>query len=272
MIIDGKAYFRALREALIAARRRVLMIGWDFDFEIEMLPGESDAQENAPDGLPNRIGAFLDALAERHPDLDIYMLQWSGGVLVAPGKVLPSVQVKFLSPEQVHLAFDGRHPVGACHHQKIVAIDDAIAFCGGIDVTEGRWDDRDHRSDNPLRRLANGDIAQPWHDASMVMCGPAAHALSDLARIRWARANDDELADLPQPSAQIWPSSVTPEFSEVTVAIARTEPPERDKPITHEIETLYLDAIAAAKDYIYLESSIFVLIPSQKPWRSACWR
>ncbi len=110
VIIDGKAYFRALREALIAARRRVLMIGWDFDFEIEMLPGESDAQENAPDGLPNRIGAFLDALAERHPDLDIYMLQWSGGVLVAPGKVLPSVQVKFLSPEQVHLAFDGRHP------------------------------------------------------------------------------------------------------------------------------------------------------------------
>ncbi len=257
VIIDGKAYFRALREALIAARRRVLMIGWDFDFEIEMLPGESDAQENAPDGMPNRIGAFLDALAERHPDLDIYMLQWSGGVLVAPGKVLPSVQVKFLSPEQVHLAFDGRHPVGACHHQKIVAIDDAIAFCGGIDVTEGRWDDRDHRSDNPLRRLANGDIAQPWHDASMVMCGPAAHALSDLARIRWARANDDELADLPQPSAQIWPSSVTPEFSEVTVAIARTEPPERDKPITHEIETLYLDAIAAAKDYIYLESQYF---------------
>ena len=257
VLIDGKAYFRALREALIEARHRAFMIGWDFDFDIEMLPGESDPEGIAPDGFPNQVGAFLDALADRRPDLDIYMLQWSGGVLIAPGKVVPSLQVKFLSPEQVHLAFDGRHPVGACHHQKIVAIDDVVAFCGGIDVTDGRWDDAAHRSDNPLRRRADGTIAPPWHDASVILGGAAAKALAELAMIRWQRATGEALDPLPAPCAPIWPASVTRDFSAINVAIARTEPPEKDRAIIAEIETLYLDAIAAARDYIYLESQYF---------------
>ena len=33
-----------------------------------------------------------------------------------------------MSPDQIHLAFDGRHPLGACHHQKIVVIDDRMDF------------------------------------------------------------------------------------------------------------------------------------------------
>lgn len=259
VIIDGKAYFRALREAMSQARHRAFMIGWDFDFEIEMLPGESDDQGNAPDGLPNQAGAFLDALANRTPDLDIYMLQWSGGVLIAPGKILPSLKVKFLSPEQVHLAFDGRHPVGACHHQKIVVIDDVVAFCGGIDVTGGRWDDREHHSENPLRRDRDGTTPPPWHDASVVLDGPAAKALADLARIRWHRANDEDLGDFPAslPVSQIWPCSISPDLTDIHVAIARTEPPTADTPLTNEIEQLYLDAIAAAQHYIYLESQYF---------------
>ena len=257
VIVDGKSYFRALRQALLQARQRVFMIGWDFDFGIEMLPGESDGHDNAPDGFPNRIGPFLDALADHNPDLNIYMLQWSGGVLLAPGQVLPSLQMKFLSPDQVHLAFDGRHPVGACHHQKVVAIDDVTAFCGGIDVTDGRWDDRDHLTDNPQRRLLDGEIAQPWHDAAVVLDGPAAHALSELARSRWARANGKDLGALPASCDPIWPDSIKPDFTRITVAIARTEPPESDRAAINEIETLYLDAISSAKDYLYFESQYF---------------
>lgn len=257
VIVDGKAYFRALREALLQARRLVLMIGWDFDFEIEMLPGESDADGIAPDGFPNRIGPFLDAIVDRTEGLNIYLLKWSGGAVYAPGGLLPALQAKFMSPDQIHLAFDGRHPIGACHHQKIVVIDDSLAFCGGIDVTDGRWDDRDHRSDNPLRRLKNGEISQPWHDASAVMDGDAALALSRLSRKRWLRANDGEIEEEIAPGADLWPDSIAPEHEDVSVAIARTEPPESDHPAVDEIETLYLDAIEAARDYVYIESQYF---------------
>lgn len=123
-IIDGQDYFRALRESLQKAQRLIIMIGWDFDFEIEMLPGESDGDGLAPDGLPNKIGPFLEALVDRCEDLDIYLLKWSGGALIAPGGILPAARIKFMSPDQMHLAFDGRHPLGACHHQKIAVIDD----------------------------------------------------------------------------------------------------------------------------------------------------
>lgn len=85
VIVDGADYFRTLREVLTQAERLIMLVGWDFDFEIEMLPGESDAHGNAPDGLPNQIGPFLDALVDRRQGLDIYLLKWSGGALIAPG-------------------------------------------------------------------------------------------------------------------------------------------------------------------------------------------
>lgn len=257
VIVDGRAYFQALREALLKARRMVMMVGWDFDFQIEMLPGESDADGLAPDGFPNKVGPFLDAIVDRCPGLDIYLLKWSGGALIAPGGILPALAVKLMSPDQIHLAFDGRHPLGACHHQKIVAIDDSLAFCGGIDMTDGRWDDRGHLDDNPLRCLKNGDCAEPWHDASTVMSGPAAAALSELARARWTRAHDAEVDETFKPGADICPPSIDPAFRDVPVAIARTAPPEADRPGIHEIEDLYLDAIAAARDCIYIESQYF---------------
>ncbi|MDO5370394.1 phospholipase D-like domain-containing protein [Paracoccus sp. (in: a-proteobacteria)] len=259
LIVDGQAYFRAMRQALLSARHLVVMIGWDFDFEIEMLPGDSDAQGNAPDGLPNRVGPFLDALVERRPDLDIYLLKWSGGALIAPGRAIPAFRIKLMSPDQIHLAFDGRHPIGACHHQKIVVVDDALAFCGGLDVTEGRWDTPEHLSGDPRRRLRSGEIAQAWHDAAAMMSGPAAQALGELARARWLRANDAPLPEpVPDPApADLWPEKVAVDFRDLPVAIARTEPPERDTPAVVEIEQLYLDAIAAARHTIYIESQYF---------------
>lgn len=256
IIIDGQDYFRALREACLKARRHIIMVGWDFDFEIEMLPGESDDQGRAADGLPNAIGPFLDALADRSAGLDIYLLKWSGGALIAPGRTLPAMKVKLLASDQVHLAFDGCHPIGACHHQKIVVIDDSLAFCGGIDATDGRWDTREHRSDDP-RRAREGNPSPPWHDLTAVMSGPAAAALSELARKRWRRATDADLEEEFRPGEDRWPGSIRADFHDVPVAIARTEPPATARPAITEIEQLYLDSIASARRVIYLESQYF---------------
>ncbi|MBU3029679.1 phospholipase D-like domain-containing protein [Paracoccus marinaquae] len=257
VIMDGQDYFRILREVLLKAERMVILVGWDFDFEIEMLPGQSDENGDAPDGFPNAIGPFLDALAARREGLDIYLLKWSGGALIAPGRILPAFQIKLLSPKQLHLAFDGHHPIGACHHQKIVVVDDALAFCGGIDVTEGRWDNREHASFDPLRRLKNGEIAQPWHDTTTLMSGEAAAAFSELCRNRWERATGEPIGEEFARGQDIWPSEIAPDFENMEVAIARTAPPEADRSAVTEIETLYLDSIRAARDCIYLESQYF---------------
>ena len=44
----------------------------------------------------------------------------------------------------MHLRYDDTHPVAGCQHQKIVVIDDAVAFVGGIDLTVRRWDSSEH--------------------------------------------------------------------------------------------------------------------------------
>ena len=83
-------------------------------------------------GLRTGWGLFLDVLANRKTDLDIYLFQCSGGVLIAPVQAVPSLRVKFVSLDQGQLTFDCHHPVGTCHHQKIVVIDEVIGFCVGI--------------------------------------------------------------------------------------------------------------------------------------------
>jgi phosphatidylserine/phosphatidylglycerophosphate/cardiolipin synthase-like enzyme len=54
---------------------------------------------------------------------------------------------------------DGAHPVGASHHQKIVVIDDALAFVGGMDFAQCRRDTSAHRIDHPQRGSWMGNPA-----------------------------------------------------------------------------------------------------------------
>ncbi|MGR9682030.1 hypothetical protein ACUOGR_24430, partial [Escherichia coli] len=93
------------------------------------------------DGLPPQLGDLLHALVERQPDLHIRVLNWDYAMLYAlerewmiarkPGRA---------RNKRLHFRTDARHPVGASHHQKIVVIDDKLAFVGGLDLTRCRWD------------------------------------------------------------------------------------------------------------------------------------
>ncbi|MCK0139266.1 phospholipase D-like domain-containing protein [Aliiroseovarius sp. F47248L] len=257
LVVDGAAYFRALREALIAAEWQVLLIGWDFDLEIEMLPGESDADGDAPDGLPNKVADFIKLLVNRSPELNIYILRWSGSAVIAPGRLVPAVRLSMSGPDRIKLALDGRHPVGACHHQKIVIVDDRLAFCGGIDVTDARWDTPDHTPEDPRRVLRDGSPADPWHDATTAVTGPVARDLADLARMRWKRATGEALNAPDLPDHDIWPASLDISCRNIPVAISRTVPPDEDHPLVNEIEEMILVEIASAKSSIYIESQYF---------------
>lgn len=257
LIVDAAEYFRVLRNVFLAARHELLLIGWDFDFEIEMLPGESDADGLAPDGHPNQLGAFIEEVVDRAPDLNVYLLKWNGAVLAAPARWMPTVALYVFGSDRIHFALDGHHPFGACHHQKIVVADDTLAFCGGIDATENRWDTSEHLPDDPRRVRKDGSPSEPWHDATTALGGPVASALAELSRTRWLRATGDTLERPDCPAAPIWPDGLTVNATDVDVAIARTEPPYDGAPMINEIEKLFLASIRAAKDVIYIESQYF---------------
>jgi phospholipase D1/2 len=252
VIVDAADYFATVRAALQAARHSVLLIGWDFDTRIKL--------DHAADGsnVPNTLGKFLNWLAKDRPALRIHVLRWDLGTLNALARgTTPLVILDWMITGRINFKLDGAHPVGAAHHQKIIVIDDALAFCGGIDMTGDRWDTRRHLDDHPERvRPTTRRRYGPWHDASMAVDGDAARALGDLARERWKKATGEDL-DRPPPLPSAWPDGLDPTFRDVEVAISRTLPEDEDQKGAHEIEALYLAAIGAAERTIYIESQYF---------------
>jgi len=250
VLVDGANYYRALREAMLGARHTIFIIGWDIDSRTRIV-GETDS---ADDGAPETLGDLLGYLSERRDGLDIYVLPWDYSLLfLRERELLPMVALGWRTPESVHVCVDGTAPVGSSHHQKLVVVDDSIAFCGGLDLTLRRWDTNSHDVENPARVDPAGAHYAPYHDLQMIVDSEAARALGALARARWKAAAASEAkpaADHDTP----WPACVTPDFETPRLAIARTCPPSFERDGIREIERLYRRAIGAAERTIYIEN------------------
>ncbi len=251
-IIDADAYFRNARAAMLKAKKRIMLIGWDFDPAITLI-----REDEAQDGAPVVIGDFITWLVERTPELEIFLLRWDVGAMksmVRPSHLITTL--KWMAHQRITVKLDGHHPPAASHHQKIVVIDDCFAFCGGIDMTGDRWDTRHHRDEEPGRHHPDGSAYGPWHDATTALSGPVAAALGEHARNRWAGAGGDPLEPV-EGIQDCWPDNLPVQFEGVDVAIARSAPEMEDQEGLTEIEQLYQRQIAAAKHCIYAESQYF---------------
>ena len=148
VLVDAADYFGALREAMGAATRSITVVGWDIDSRTPLVGRSGEA----PDGAPATLLAFIEALVEKRPLLDVRLLLWDYTILYALDREpLPSLNLKWRTPPQVKVELDSCLPLGACHHQKLVIVDGNLAFCGGLDLTTRRWDTPEHRPRHPFR-------------------------------------------------------------------------------------------------------------------------
>ena len=259
VLIDAAAYFQAAREAMIAAEREIVILAWEFHTKAELVrPAASRDAEGTPygaDGWPSRLGDFLIALAEAKPRLEIRIVLWDFAMIYAPEReLIPIFRLPWKGHPRIRLQMDSAHPPAASQHQKIVICDDKVAFSGGLDLTANRWDTREHLADDPRRVNPAGDPYGPFHDAMAIVDGPAARALGEIARQRWAVASGDRY-DAPSEglAADPWPESVTPLLHDVHPAIVRTYPAYRGFPEVREVERLFVESIQAARHAIYIE-------------------
>jgi phospholipase D1/2 len=251
VIVDAADYFHHAREAMLRAKEQILLVGWDFDTRI---PLDDASRDDAPAGL----GSFVSWLAKQRPELSIFILRWDWGapMLLARGTTIFRL-FDWARSKKITFKLDGAHPRGASHHQKIVVIDDSLAFCGGIDMTATRWDTREHRDDDERRRRpTTGRRYQPWHDATMAVEGPAARALGELARERWEIAGGKKI-EPPRTKDRLWPQELKPQFEKVQVALARTRGKHKDIPELREVEALYVDMVRRARSFVYIENQFF---------------
>ncbi|WP_035274488.1 VTT domain-containing protein [Desulfogranum japonicum] len=250
IIVDGADYYQAIHESMQMAQESILITGWDLHSEVQLIRGDT------PSELPTKLGKFLNTLARKNKHLKIFLLSWDFAMIYAMEReFFPRYKLKWRTHRRIQFCLDGEHPIGASQHQKVVVIDDKVAFCGGLDISKWRWDTSEHLPENPLRVAPEGDAYPPFHDIQMVVSGAAAQALGELVRQRWQRATGNVLPSPSHAHPNIpWPESIPPLFANHRVVIARTFPKYKDYPEIREVEQLYLDSIAAAKHYIYIEN------------------
>ncbi|RZI45034.1 hypothetical protein EGT07_02695 [Herbaspirillum sp. HC18] len=252
MLVDADAYFRAARAAIRNARHSVFILSWDIDSRTRLVPS------GANDGFPEPLGDFLHAVVASRPGLHVYVLNWDFAMLYALEREwLPVYKLDWRTHRRLSFRMDGKHPIGGSHHQKVVVVDDSIAFVGGLDLTRCRWDTPAHASASPWRCDSDGKPHGPFHDVQALVDGDAARALGELARMRWQRATGEAVPQSSDGPEETWPGEVTPDLYDIDVAISRTEPVfERDTGV-HEVRQLHLDAIAAARRMMFFENQYF---------------
>jgi phospholipase D1/2 len=180
-LINGKQYFSCLARALNEARRRIWIIGWNFNPEILLEPEQSGTT----------LGDILERAVQSNPDLEVRILVWTLGPIYSDKSPKIFLRKTFPKSNRIQLRFAFQPVLRACHHQKLVCIDDAVAFLGGIDLASRRWDTRGHRIDDERRRDSRGLPYEPVHDLQVMVSGEAARSISHIVRERWAEATGE---------------------------------------------------------------------------------
>lgn len=247
-LVDAASYFAAFADAVRQARHSIFIIGWDIDSRIALVRGTNGTESR-------KLGEFLSDAVARKRGLHAYVLIWDFAMIYAlEREFLPVFKLGWRTHPRLHFHLDGNHPVGASHHQKIVVIDDKLAFAGGIDLTKCRWDTPEHLGRDSRRYDPGCSRYSPFHDVQMAVDGDAAAALGELARERWRRATGRTPVRAKPTGDTPWPAGLTPGLENALIGISRTEPAHRGYPEIREVEALHFDTIRAARRTIYIEN------------------
>src|SRR5438105_2630929 len=254
-LVDAADYYKAFYEAALRARHSISILAWDFNSQTRLHFDPVEAN-----GPPALLGEFLNWLVHRRHSLHVHVLNWDYPMVFGTDREFPPLYGFGWTPaRRVHLRYDDTHPFAGCQHQKIVVIDDSVAFVGGIDLTMRRWDTPEHATEDP-RRMVYGKPYPPFHDLMVALDGEAARQLAVLTRERWLAATDQKLKPVTFRGVSDndpWPEGFPPDLQAVEVGIARTAPPRAEQPAVREVEELYIDMIAASRGTLYIESQYF---------------
>uniref|UniRef100_A0AAY4APC5 phospholipase D n=1 Tax=Denticeps clupeoides TaxID=299321 RepID=A0AAY4APC5_9TELE len=154
--VNGKTYMEDVADALEEAREEIFITDWWLSPEIFL-------KRPVVEGNRWRLDCILKRKA--HQGVRIFVMLYKE-VELALG-----INSEYSKRTLMHLHPNikvMRHPDHVsssvylwAHHEKIVVIDQSVAFVGGIDLAYGRWDDREHRLT---------DVGSPSHRQKPRLC------------------------------------------------------------------------------------------------------
>jgi phospholipase D1/2 len=253
LLADAETYYRAFVRAAQRAQRSILLSGWQFDTEAQLLRGE----ERLP-GAENTLIGFLNRLCADNPQLEIHILAWDYSLIYAVEREwMQGVKMALRSHDRIHFEY-WRHPnAGGSHHHKYALIDDEVAFVGGLDICDSRWDTRAHLPHDERRIDVSGEPYRPFHDLQLALRGAVVADIRCIFQEFWAAVSKQP------PPQQLRRWQQTPSLGELAegglrlraaqVLLSRTLFREDQPPIA-EVEALLTQAIRGAESFVYAEN------------------
>jgi phosphatidylserine/phosphatidylglycerophosphate/cardiolipin synthase-like enzyme len=227
--VDGAEALPRIADAIRSARSHVHLAGWHFDPSFRL-------EDEGP--------TLRELLAETAERVDVRALAWAGAPLPLfhpDRKEVREARDELVRGTRITMALDAKERPFHCHHEKLVLVDDELAFVGGIDLT-ALGGDRLDASRHP-RRDGLG-----WHDTAVRLEGPI---VADVARhflLRWRATADGDVPDPAEPPAA---------GDGLEAQLVRTVPERVYDRCRHgewSILESYLRALRAAEQFVYLES------------------
>jgi phosphatidylserine/phosphatidylglycerophosphate/cardiolipin synthase-like enzyme len=229
LLVDGAEALPRIADAITAARSHVHLAGWHFDPAFRLEP---------------RGPALRDLLADAAGRVDVRVLAWAGAPLPLfhpDRREVRRARDQLVQGTRISMALDSRERPFHCHHEKLVIVDDEIAFVGGIDLTSLAGD-RFDTSEHPRREGVG------WHDSCVRLEGPV---VGDVARhflLRWREVASADVPGAAEPGAA---------GDGIEAQLVRTVPERVYEPCRRgewSILESYLRALRAAERLVYVES------------------
>ena len=236
VLIDGAELLPAIAEAIRGARRSVRIAGWHSAPHFALERGER----------PTVLRELLAEAVAR--GVSVRVLLWAGAPIrvFTPARSDVRNDCRELARHTgVRVAIDDHERLLHCHHEKVVVVDEEIAFVGGIDLTDLGGD----RWDAPLHP-ARGRLG--WHDAGSRLRGPIVADVAEHFDLRWRAVTGEQLPPVQPPASA----------GDTTIQLLRTIPEHVYDHIpggAFGILEGYMRALRSAQDIVYLESQFFWL-------------
>ena len=230
VLVDGGEALPRMAEAIAGARSHVHIAGWCVTPDFALTADEPPV-------------ILHDLLADAARRVPVRVLLWGGAPLPmypVSRRAVRSTRDALCKDSAVVCALDTHERPLHCHHEKLVIVDDELAFVGGIDLTDFAGNRLDRPGHPPRGSLG-------WHDVATVLRGPAVAAVSRHFGLRWNEAADERLPppDEPRPAG------------DQELQIVRTVPERIYKALPRgefSILASYAGALRSAQHLVYLEN------------------
>jgi cardiolipin synthase len=228
LLIDGEATYASMFEAIANANDHINFETFIFeDDEVGKQFSDLLIRKSA-EGV--QVNLMYDSYGSMNTPVNFFQRLRDGGVLVLEFNPLNPTKVL----EGKKWALDHRD------HRKILVVDGAIAFTGGVNIS-GVY------SGSSASGSRGGKQEEPWRDTHVRIEGPAAAQLQCLFMNTWKRQKGPAL-----PSRNYFP--YVKQAGNTLVRVVDSLPGETNR----RIFMMYMSAITHAENSIYLTTPYFV--------------